>query len=77
MAMTDGILWHQAKTNRPWLVITANHTAVILPGTANASPDAAAWEIIGGRQILVKNGRAVEYTNTFAQMRNPSHRRRP
>jgi exopolysaccharide biosynthesis protein len=71
MAMTDGQLWHQSKTNRPYLVITTNHTALLFSGNSSDPTNAGAWEMIGGRQILVKKGKAIEYTSAFAIARHP------
>jgi exopolysaccharide biosynthesis protein len=71
MAMTDGQLWHLPKGKRPCLVITTNHTALLLSAITTAPTNNGAWEIIGGRQVLVRGGQPVEYTNAFALARNP------
>ena len=70
-AMTDGHLWHRAETIRPYLEITASKVARLAPGRPSDPIDPAARQIIGGGQILVRDGKAVAYTNEFALIRNP------
>jgi exopolysaccharide biosynthesis protein len=70
-AMTDGRLWHRAGRTWPYLEITSSNTAVIVAGRLRQPIDFAARQIVGGGQIIVRNGEAVEYNNTFATIRNP------
>lgn len=71
LAMTDGVVWHRPYLARPYLEITAGHVAKIVAGHPNDPIDALAQEIIGGGQIIERDGRAVVYTNKFALVRNP------
>ena len=70
-AMTDGRLWNHGDGDRPYLEITADHTAKFVAGRSGATPDAAAREIVGGGQIIVQNGQPVVYTNKFSTARHP------
>ncbi len=70
-AMTGGQLWHKAATARPYLEITANHTAKLVDGRPKDPIDSAAQEIIGGGQIIVRAGKAVPFSGLFASTRNP------
>jgi exopolysaccharide biosynthesis protein len=70
-AMTDGVLWHRARTARPYLEITASKTVKLQDGGLSDPIDPAAREIVGGGQIIVRNGHAVAFTGTFATNRHP------
>ncbi|HWD93991.1 MAG TPA: phosphodiester glycosidase family protein [Verrucomicrobiae bacterium] len=70
-AMTDGVLWHRALTPRPYLEITASNTARLEDGELSDPIDASAREIVGGGQIIVRNGHPVRFTGTFATSRHP------
>jgi hypothetical protein len=70
MAMTDGRLWHQ-NAARPYLEIAASNTAEIVDALANQKPDSAALQIIGGGQVILRNGVAIEYQSAFATDRHP------
>jgi hypothetical protein len=67
MAMTDGVLWHRAA--RPYLEITASNIARLEEGAGPV--DADAREMVGGSQIIVRNGRSIIFTNAFATARHP------
>jgi hypothetical protein len=71
LAMTDGKLWHEPYLARPYLEITTHHTAKLIAGQPHDPVDPAAWEIVGGGQIIVREGQAVTFTNKFATVRNP------
>lgn len=71
MAMTDGQLWHQAEPGRPYLEITTNHIVKLVAGRSHGPIDPAAWEIIGGGQIIVRHGQTIAFTNKFGITRNP------
>jgi exopolysaccharide biosynthesis protein len=68
-AMTDGVLWHQAARARPYLELTGAKVAKILDGQQPIDP--AAREIVGGSNIIVRDGRAVPFTGAFATNRHP------
>jgi exopolysaccharide biosynthesis protein len=69
MAMSNGVLWHQPRTRRPYLEITDANVARIETG---ADPvDAAAREIVGGSNIIVQGGHGILFTNAFATTRHP------
>lgn len=70
-AMTDSQLWHRATAPRPYLEITSSKVAKIAEGRPSDSIDPAARQIVGGGQIIVRDGRAVVYANKFATNRNP------
>jgi hypothetical protein len=70
MAMTDGRLWHR-NAARPYLEIAASHTAEIVDPLANQKPDSAARQIIGGGQIILRNGVPIKYQDAFATDRHP------
>jgi exopolysaccharide biosynthesis protein len=70
-AMTDGRLWHQAELGRPYLEITTDHHAKIMAGQPGNALETTAREVIGGGQIIVSDGQAVAFTNTFATARHP------
>jgi hypothetical protein len=70
-AMTDGQLWHRAETKRPYLEITSSHVAKLAEGRPSDLIAPAARQIVGGGQILVRDGKAVAYTDKFATTRNP------
>ena len=69
MAMSDGVLWHRPKTPRPYLEITAAHIAKLETGSEPI--DAAACEMVGGSQIIVRDAHAITFTNLFATARHP------
>jgi exopolysaccharide biosynthesis protein len=71
MAMTDGVIWHRPRTPRPYLEITASNVAKLGNGGLSDPIDAAAREIVGGSQIIVRNGHSIIFTNTFATTRHP------
>lgn len=70
-AMTDGHLWHAETQARPYLEITADRHAKILPGQPGLPLEASAREAVGGGQIIVSEGKAVAFTNLFATARHP------
>lgn len=69
MAMSDGALWHQPKTPRPYLEITRSNVAKLENGSEPIDP--AAREMVGGSQIIVRDGHAITFTNLFAVARHP------
>jgi len=69
MAMTDGRLWHQ-NTALPYLEITSFNTAKIIDAPGKM-PDSAAKQIVGGGQIILRNGIAIKYQSSFATDRHP------
>jgi exopolysaccharide biosynthesis protein len=71
MAMTDGVLWHASVTARPYLEFTAEKIVKLSEGGSTNSIDTNAWEIIGGGQIIVRDGRAIPFTSPFATNRHP------
>jgi hypothetical protein len=70
-AMTDGRLWHEPYQPRLYLEITTNHTARLMAFHPHEPLDPAAWQIVGGGQIIVLAGQAVTFTNQFATARHP------
>lgn len=68
-AMSDGVLWHRPRSPRPYLEITTSETARLETGSEPV--DADAREMVGGSQIIVRNGQAVGFTNAFATARHP------
>jgi len=71
MAMTDGVLWHRSENARPYLEITTAKIAK-LTETDPADPiDTNALEIVGGGQIIVRNGRTIPFSGSFATNRHP------
>jgi exopolysaccharide biosynthesis protein len=70
-AMTDGHLWHQTHQARPYLEITADHTAKFVDGRLMKPIDPTATEIVGGGQIIVLHGQAVNFGGAFATNRHP------
>ncbi len=71
MAMTDGQLWHRAEKARPCLAVSTNHTARFLSGDPAKSFDPDIREVLGGGQMIVSDGAAVEFTTKFATNRHP------
>jgi exopolysaccharide biosynthesis protein len=69
MAMSDGVLWHRPRTPRPYLEITDSKIARLEDGKPPI--DAAAREMVGGSQIIVRNGHPIMFTNAFATGRHP------
>jgi hypothetical protein len=69
MAMSEGVLWHRSRTPRPYLEITSSKVAKLENGSEPV--DAAAREMVGGSQIIVRDGHAVTFTNAFATARHP------
>jgi exopolysaccharide biosynthesis protein len=70
-SMTDGQIWHRAETTRPYLEITSSKVARLAEGRPSDLIDPAARQIVGGGQIIVRDGKAVAYINRFAMTRNP------
>jgi exopolysaccharide biosynthesis protein len=71
MAMTDGVLWHRPENARPYLEITTAKIAK-LTETDPADPiDTNAVEIVGGGQIIERDGRAIPFASSFATNRHP------
>jgi hypothetical protein len=70
-AMTDGQLWHRAETTRPYLEITSSNQARLAEGELSDPIAPAARQIVGGGQVIVRDGQAVAYTGTFATVRHP------
>ena len=71
MAMTDGVLWHRDQKPRPYLEITSSNVARLENGGMSEPIDAAAREMVGGSQIIVRNGKSVVFTKAFATARHP------
>ena len=71
MAMTDGVLWHRDQKPRPYLEITTSNVARLENGGVSGPIDAEAREMVGGSQIIVRNGKSVVFTNAFATARHP------
>jgi exopolysaccharide biosynthesis protein len=71
LAMTDGELWHRPAKALPYLAITAHHTAQFGDGLLTEQLDPTLRQIVSGSQIIVTNGRALDYTSRFATNRNP------
>lgn len=71
MAMSDGVLWHRSRTPRPYLELTASNVVRLEEGSASERMDAGAREIVGGSNIIVRNGHAITFTNAFATTRHP------
>jgi exopolysaccharide biosynthesis protein len=69
MAMTDGVLWHRPRSPRPYLEITSANVARLEDGSAPMDSDAR--EMVGGSQIIVRDGQAITFTNAFATARHP------
>ncbi len=69
MAMSDGVLWHRSRTPRPYLEITSSNVAKLENGSEPMDP--AAREMVGGSQIIERDGRALTFTNAFATARHP------
>jgi exopolysaccharide biosynthesis protein len=63
------VLWHRPKTARPYLEITASKVAKLVEGPGPV--DAAAREIVGGSQLIVRDGHAITFTNSFSTARHP------
>ena len=70
-AMTDGELWHRTAKTWPYLEITSSGTALLADGFPSGGIDPAARQIVGGSQIIVRNGKPVLYTSRFATARHP------
>ncbi len=71
MAMTDGQLWHRAAKASPYLAITTNHTARFGNGIPTEPLVPAVCQALGGSQMIVSNGTALDYTSRFATNRHP------
>ncbi|MGP8237469.1 MAG: phosphodiester glycosidase family protein [Limisphaerales bacterium] len=71
LAMTDGQLWHRSAKAFPFLAITTNHTACFGNGVSTDALDPAVCQILSGRQLLVSNGVALDYTSRLATNRHP------
>lgn len=69
MAMTDGVLWHQSAHPRPYLEITKSKAVKIFDGSEPMDP--AAREIVGGSNVIVRDGHAIPFTGSFATNRHP------
>jgi len=63
------VLWHRAASARPYLEITDAKVARVVAGEVPV--DGAAREVVGGGQIIVRDGRAVPFTGAFATNRHP------
>jgi exopolysaccharide biosynthesis protein len=70
-AMTDGEMWHRPARALPYLAITARRTAQFGDGLSTESLDPTLRQIVSGSQMIVINGRALDYTSRFATNRNP------
>jgi exopolysaccharide biosynthesis protein len=70
-AMTEGKLWHRSPSRHPFLEIIAPHTARVAGDQPGDTIDPAAREVIGGSNVLVRDGRAIPATTTFALDRHP------
>lgn len=69
MAMTDGVLWHKSANPRPYLEFTTAKVAKIMDGENKV--DAEAREIVGGGQVIVREGKPVSYSSAFSTNRHP------
>ncbi|HXS68661.1 MAG TPA: phosphodiester glycosidase family protein [Candidatus Polarisedimenticolia bacterium] len=70
-AMSDGVVWHRPRSSRPFLEITRSNIARLETEAGSDRIDADAREMVGGSQIIVRNGQAVVFTNSFATTRHP------
>jgi len=71
MAMTDGVLWHRSENARPYLEITTAKIAKLTETDPADAIDTNAFEIVGGGQIIVRNGHAIPFASSFATNRHP------
>jgi exopolysaccharide biosynthesis protein len=71
IAMSGGVLWHRSQKPWPYLEITSSNIARLEKNGMSEPIDAAAREMVGGSQIIVRNGQAVTFTNAFATTRHP------
>jgi exopolysaccharide biosynthesis protein len=71
MAMTDGVLWHRSENARPYLEITKAKIAKLAETDPADEIDTNAFEIVGGGQIIVRNGHAIPFSGSFATNRHP------
>jgi exopolysaccharide biosynthesis protein len=71
MAMTDGVLWHRSENARPYLEITTSKIAKLTETDPADAIDTNAFEIVGGGQIIVRNGHAIPFSGSFATNRHP------
>lgn len=69
--MTDGRLWHASTLARPYLEITADHHAKLVANHPAAPVETGARQVVGGGQIIVTNGQAVNYPGSFSTARHP------
>jgi len=60
-AVTDGVVWSTAKTNRPCLILHKDGSFAIKP-IKQPSPDD--WEVVGGNVILLRDGAIVHHADT-------------
>ena len=70
-AMTDGVLWHGSANTRPYLEITTAKIAKLAETDPADQIDTNAFEIVGGGQIIVRNGQAIPFASSFATNRHP------
>jgi hypothetical protein len=70
-AMTDGDLWHRSESKRPYIAISASNTIQIAEAGPESNPDSYALQIMGGGQIIVRDGKPVSYRSSFATNRHP------
>jgi exopolysaccharide biosynthesis protein len=70
-AMTDGKFWHHPTNDYPYLEITSSKTARLMDGRVSDPIDPGARQIVGGRPIIVRGGKAIVYTTRFATNRHP------
>jgi hypothetical protein len=70
-AMTDGQLWHRPAKTLPYLAIATDHTVHFGNGLPAETLDPALRQILGGSQMIVSNGLALDYTSRFATNRHP------
>lgn len=61
VAVTDGVTWSTAKTNRPCLIVHKDGSLAIKP-LKKPGPDD--WEVVGGNVILLRNGSIVHHADT-------------
>lgn len=70
-AMTDGLLWHKPIKDRAYLCVYSNHLAQFFAGGNPATNHTGMAQIIGGSQLIVLDGKPVEFMSKFATNRNP------
>ena len=70
-AMTDGQLWHRSATNRPYFEITGEKVALLGELGPSDPVDPGARQMIGGGQIILRDGKRVTSAAKSAGVRHP------